>query len=532
MRHQKRLRITIFAAVVLASLAVTAAPSLAATVTGAVKNSKGYQILLVQANGTARTARLATSAGTFSISGVDLRNASLQLVRADGSYYGPLVLKATATDAFTFIKGATSLRIGAATRRGGCAVLRVQPTRRCQTLAAYTAKAVGGRPIGVGRLGRVITSEPQGLNGPGADLDLDGVVNAFDIDDNGNLILDNVDRSGRGSTQPRTAVSGAAPTSARRIAHYDEFRMSSGFELAGATSINVDIPEIADVEGLIARFLPPTVVLSAQVIGGAGELDGHGNSYLRDHTLSGVTYPLVNFAPATHTGNLLDLVAGSGNDALIVPGALPSQIGAGDSFVEVAADGASYPGSLSFVFNTAPALESYQFDTAPAATEVAYDADGVSSQGMTPQSRLPVPSGATKITLTFWRPQRQATTGEMGNADGWVDIGGLEYRVDIPAAPTTGDGFESASTHDATGSYSDALANGAPIASALTDGGVLDPVADTASSSTNTITFTVDLPTCFSGWATLGSGAQFDLVIRALSAHGDNAARTLYFSLD
>jgi hypothetical protein len=61
---------------------------------------------------------------------------------------------------------------------------------------------------------------------------------------------------------------------------------------------------------------------------------------------------------------------------------------------------------------------------------------------------------------------------------------------------------------------------------------VLDAAADAPSSSASTITFTVDLPTCFSGWATLGSRARFDLDIQASSAFGDNAARRLCFRLE
>jgi hypothetical protein len=454
-------------------------------------------------------------------------------VKADGSYFGPILLKSTASKAFPFVKGAADLRIGTATRRDGYAVLRVAATRRCQTLAAYTVKAVGGRPIGVGTFGRVATAEPGGLNGPGADLDRDGVINAFDIDDNGNLILDNVDRSGRGSARPRADLSGAAGTAVRRVARYDEFRMTSSFSLTGATSINVDIPGIDDVDGLIARYLPSTVTLTAQVIGGTAKLDGLGNSYLLDHIVDGTTYPLVDFGPATRSGRLLDLVAGAASTARITPGATPSEIGAGDTFLETVGDGVCYPGTLGFVFNTAPALESYQFNTDPEPTDVVYDADGVAAQGMTPQSPFLVPSDATKVRFTMWRPQRQATAGETGNADGWIDIGGLDYRVTIPAAPTTSDGAQSLSTPDASGSRSAAAANDTPRAIApATDGGVLDQAADAPSSSANTITFTVDLSTCISTWGTLGSGARFALDIEALSAYGDNAARTLYFQLD
>ena len=532
MRHQKRLRIAILAAVILATLAVTAASAPAATVSGTVRNSKGYRVLLVQANGTVRTARIAASSGAFSILGVSLTNASLQLVKADGSFYGPIVLKATASQAFLFIKGAANLRIGVATRKDGYAVLGAPPAGRYQTLAAYSAMAVAGRPIGAGKLGRVTTAEPGGLNGPGADLDLDGVINAFDIDDNGNLILDNVDRSGRGSARPRADLSGAAGTSARRIARYDEFRIVSSFRLTEATSINVDIPGINDVDGLIARYLPSTVTLTAQVIGGTAKLDGLGNSYLLDHIVDGTAYPLVNFAPSTRSGGLLDLVAGAGGTAQITPGAMPSEIGAGDTFVETGADGVGYPGTLGFVFNTAPALESYQFNTDPDPTDVTYDAYGVAVQGMTPQSPFLVASDATKVRLTFWRPQRQATAGETGNADGWIDIGGLDYRVAIPAPPTTGDSAQSLSARDASGSHSAASEDRAPRAIApSTDGGVLDAAPDAPSSSANTVTFTVDLSTCFSNWDTLGSGARFALDVQALSAYGDNAARTLYFEL-
>ena len=308
--------------------------------------------------------------------------------------------------------------------------------------------------------------------------------------------------------------------------------MFSNFKLCETTSINVNIPGISNVDALIAQYVPSTVTLATQVMGGSSAtLDGLGNSYLQPHSLDGVTYPLMNFVAATYTGGLLDLsVVGFDAalyDAQIKPGALPSEIGAGDSFVETVADGTSYPGTLNFVFDTAPALASYRFDTDQNPTAVNYNADGTSAQGMNLMTRLVVPTGATSVTLTLWRPQRQATAGEAGNEDGWVDIGGLEYQVDIPNAPITADGSGQSSTHNAQGSYSNASANGVPVEALMS--GVIDPSLDAPSSTANTITFTVSLATCFSGWSSFGSGTQFDFDIAALSAYGDNAARKVYF---
>jgi len=119
------------------------------------------------------------------------------------------------------------------------------------------------------------------------------------------------------------------------------------------------------------------------------------------------------------------------------PGALPSEIGSGDCFMETAADGTKYPGTVNFVFNTAPALESYQFDTDATATTAVYDANGVWDGRPGPNAQIMVPRGASKVTLTFWRPQRKAAPGEPASAGGWVDIGGLWYGVDVSPVYTS-----------------------------------------------------------------------------------------------
>ena len=64
------------------------------------------------------------------------------------------------------------------------------------------ADAQGGAPPGAGRFG-LVRAAAVGAAGPGRDQDLDGIPGAFDVDDNGNLVLDNVDRTARTRQAPQ-----------------------------------------------------------------------------------------------------------------------------------------------------------------------------------------------------------------------------------------------------------------------------------------------------------------------------------------
>ena len=276
--HARRPQMMILLLAVFVATLMAAAPAFAATVSGNVSNGTGYHVLLVQANGVTKKANLMGSSGAFAISGVRLNGASLQIVKADGSYYGPIVLKAKATKAFIFIKGPTSVKIGSATLKDGYALVARMPAGRYQTAQPYTATAIHGKPIGAGKLGRVHTPNCLGFKGPGGDLDRDGIISAFDVDDNGNKILDNLDRSGRGSSRPLPPQIrlGAGALLARDAAGSplpgsppsNEFYIFSNFKLTTATSINADIPGIGDIGALVAQYLPGTLTLATQVMGG------------------------------------------------------------------------------------------------------------------------------------------------------------------------------------------------------------------------------------------------------------------------
>lgn len=535
-------------AVIAVSLAAVA-PALAATVSGSVTNGLAYHVLLVQANGVTKKARLKTASGAFSISCRHLDGASLQLVNADGTYFGPVVLKRTATKALIFIKGTTSLKLGSIALKGGWALVVHRPLGRYKTTAAYTASAVGGVPIGAGKLGRVRTSTCLGLRGPGGDLDRDGIINAIDIDDNGNKVLDNIDRSHRGASRPLAApllqnpgLGSIARENGVQLPD-NEISIWSNLPLFNATTVNGDISAVTDIWSLINQYQPMALMLSVQEIGGNGALlDGLGDPYLQAHAFNGTTYPQVQlppsggmqwvFGPPTYTGTSLNLSAGLPDTACaIYPGAVPAdQLASGDCFVETVPSGTSYAGTLNFVFLTTPAFCSYQFDTDASPTVISYDANGVAPVGMTSSSPIVVPSGASKVTLTFWRPQREAVPGEVGNAEGLIDIGGLTYSSQVSVAQPPS-GPPDTGTHDPTGAYSNAIANGVPITTGPTTTGLLDPASDAPASSTSTITFTLDLSKCYSHWASFVSGMTFTSGVGVETKYGDNTGRTLYFVL-
>jgi len=530
------------ATIVICAMFVAAAPATAATVSGTLTGGRGLHVVVVQSNGTSKKATITSKKGTFKVVGVKLAGASIQLVGKNGTYFGPVLLGGSGKKVYATIKGSGNLALGTFKRKSGYAAARA-PVGRYFTTVAYTVAAKNGKPIGAGKYGLVKVgngkSTLKGYNGQGRDADLDGIPGAFDIDDNGNLIIDNVDRttrSGRSLRQfsPALRVSDICPTpdqpqpagcippsgapsgGTTATAAATEFKLFSNFKLTDATSINVSIPGITGIDALIDAAVPTTVTLATQVMGATSStLDCLGNTYCAPHG----AYPLVNSAAASYTGAFLNLSKGTTGDAQIMPGAARTDIGSGNAFLQM--DGAtSYPGVLNFVFNTAPALKSYNVGAGE--QTLAYDASGVSASGMTPSTPITTTAGATSITVTFWRPQRTALSSEawFGSANPWTDIGGLAYRADPPNAPS------GSTKRSCAGGYSGGSANGVAV-TAGTDG-VVDPAIDAEASAANTISWTIDLATCFD-WSLMATGTSFDLDIQAFSTYGDNAARKLHF---
>ena len=569
MRCGRRVLMAAAAVLVLAAVLLIPAPQArAASVTGTLKGGQGYKVVLVQGNGLARKVEITKSSGAFSLSARRLSHATLHLVRADGSYFGPVVLKATLKQAFCTFAGRADLRLGAISLKQGYALAARAPLGRYDTHSPYAVTATRGKPIGAGKAGRVRVGKLLGYQGDGGDLDRDGLIGAFDIDDNGNRILDNADLTGRGEQRPGATV--APRTAAARVASSagmppgpeperifrigSNFRLPSGgaYQDTGEVRVNANIPGIENVDALIDTVLPPALLIAMPVMSGTGDgstatLDGLGNAWVPEHTVGSFTYPMYEKDPsvwgedrltAGHSKGtgLLDLVAAAGRqgDAFVYPGATASQITPGDAFIQRLDDGTEYAGVLNFVFNTVPVVKSYRFGDGPV-TELTYDARGVPAN----DGVLAVPSGATTVTLTCWRPQRKAAPGEAGSGTGdWVDMGNLSWEA--PPQPWA----YPPNAHDAlpiqiaddgyiVSATSDTVAGTTPITVEPDSWSVADTAADTAADPANTISLTLDLSRMLPQWGTdaIPSGSLVQIDLGARAAFGDLASSRVWFRL-
>ena len=201
----KRLAVSL---TILAALASAASAS-AATLSGTLSGGKGTSIVVVQSSGKGKKTLITAKSGAFKVTGVKLAGATVQIVADDGTYLGPIVLGGAKSKAYETIKGTANLSLGTIKQKTDYGVTTSVPSSRMFTTSAYTVAAKSGRPVGAGKFGRVKVgngkSALKGYDGVGYDTDLDGVPNVFDVDDNGNLILDNVDRTGRTGILPRRA---------------------------------------------------------------------------------------------------------------------------------------------------------------------------------------------------------------------------------------------------------------------------------------------------------------------------------------
>ncbi|MEO2058045.1 MAG: hypothetical protein ABGX38_04250, partial [Thermoleophilia bacterium] len=382
-----------------------------------------------------------------------------------------------------------------------------KPTRAVstsRTVASFKARARKGNPIGARKLG-LVRSRPSGRNTPGTDYDKDGLPGVFDVDDNGNMILDNFDRSRpapRRANQvappaaPGTpAAPGApaapaapggpatpgAPTATPGASTH--IRLFSNYKLDMSQSLNFNQGGLT--RALIDSTMQQHQGLAIPVAGSGARLDCTGLSYCSfggTGSVAGAPWP-------TTPGYGL-LAVGPTGDFQLQTGATSSQIRSGDVLTEVMPDGTRIGGMLNFVFGTTPALQAYSVNGGAAAA-VAYPA----TVG-TMANPIPVPAaGPVSVTMTYWRPQRAGipATGEAA----WMDIGRLNYSADDPDLSAAGDGLQ-------------------------------DAQGDRAASPANTLTFTIDLTACLGAtpWA---AGQNLQVDIQARSQYGDNAAQKIVF---
>jgi hypothetical protein len=167
------------------------------------------------------------------------RTVTLHLVDGEGVYAGPVVVGGHGRRAVMRVRAGA--RLGTLRVRDGWIATGRRVAKRRQGKGA-AARARGGVPIGAGVMGHV-RSRASGPGGPGRDRDRDGFPGRFDVDDDGDLVLDNREV---GSARPKraglAAVGGLAAcfeplcsgTAAVEVAGFDEVETALIVAIAAA----------------------------------------------------------------------------------------------------------------------------------------------------------------------------------------------------------------------------------------------------------------------------------------------------------
>ena len=524
---------------VLVLSAATAPAALAAKpITGKLSEA-GLTVIALDTEGEAASARPKAN-GKFRVR-PSARRVSLHLRAADGTYAGPVVIDRKGKKGKQAILGVDAgAELGKVRVRDGYAKLMEEVAREDQD-RKRKAKARKGVPIGAGNFGRA-AAQASGAPGPGQDHDLDGIPGALDVDDDGDLVLDDVDPF----SGPHRAVAERRGSQAQT----EIFDLTPTLALTLESTANANTPGSTDQE--IEAALPAFGRLAVEVLAGdSPELDCAGDAQAQPprpglaYCSSGGTGKV--FQPAVAPADWPDFpdccdadVDGFGALAgdpppggatafmALAHGANTSQIGTGDLLIgRVIRDGqeSAFPATLRFVFATVPALASYS-DTAGHAADIPYP---VASEGLgTHGNGLAVARGANGdvvVTMDFWRPQRRAIADEACLESqppcDWVDIGGLVYSAAIghlgsPGTPPGGTAVNQPCPQTAFSS-SDAQVGATSFPGQL----FTDLAIDHAANPDDRLTYTLNLTTCLNSLGVAWSlDDNLDIGFDAISAQG------------
>jgi hypothetical protein len=462
----------------------------------------GYTVIALASTG--RAASVRARAGSFTLR-PRASKVTLQLRAPDGVYAGPVVIGSDRHGAHAIVGVRAGARLGRITvniRRGYAKVARRVATRWVDT--GRWARARKGVPIGAGDFGRV-RSKPPRVSPPG-DLDVDGVPDRLDVDINGNLILNNVDRST--SSRPRAAQTESAV-----------YTTTSLFGGWFGHAVNANAREVTDAD--IDRSLATNQHLTLGVLPGSPELDcgGAPDPNNSQGWIGGLSYCARGGTGAAALSAAQVLTPspfpaccdpdGNGYGTLInntgfpppgtfslTPNATSSQIGTGDVLIQrVTSNGVTTdtPTLLPFVFATTLGLASYD-DGQGNAASVNYPVDisigpGIHGNGFRVAAG---PDGDVALTLSFWRPQRRPMPPEPG---AWTDIGKLSYGASIFSVGTTNVKAQSLTCPQSAYSANDP--NVSLAQTTIGDpGAATDLASDQPANPANTITYTLNASKC------------------------------------
>jgi hypothetical protein len=497
----------------------------------------GYTVIALAASGKATSAQ--AKRGKFRLKPPSDR-VTLQLRAGDGTYAGPIVIAGRGKSAIVGVKAGAKLgKIKVKPGKGFAKLKRSLPQRFVDH--GQKARAKGGVPIGAGNFGRVRSQNTHG--GAPGDADLDGIPNPLDIDDDGDLILDDLDSS----------------TAARVSQAANEFQLHSSLPLPPEAVVNANAAALSTSQ--IDQALSTWGYLSMSVQPGA-ELD-----------CGGVPDPA---NPAGWSGGLSYCTRGGTGSVFSAPpprpafpeccdpdsdgfgtppnssfgGALPgfslshgattAQIGTGDLLTQCLPGcregGSEILATLQFVFATTPALVSYS-DTAGNSASVSYPV-GPGDPG-TNNNGFPVgapPGQDIVLTLTSWRPQRERLSADPaprpGESGTWTDIGGLTYEAIVQHIGPVLGGQEVGRPCPQSSLSSSDLTLGSPDPHFSPDTGrLVDPAADRPASPAHTYAYSLNVTQCLASLGVVWNpGEDMGLTLEGVSPNvAGDAEETVVF---
>ncbi|MEA2129181.1 MAG: hypothetical protein QOJ85_2072 [Solirubrobacteraceae bacterium] len=507
--------------ILLAVLAVVVLPAsaAAATVSGTLAGAHGYTVIALASDGQSSKSAVAAN-GRFSVR-LPGRGSTLQLVKPNGAYFGPVVLRKVGRKALLGLS-AKGGKLGRVSLKRGFAAANAPVKAVSSKGAIRTTKS--GAPLGAGNLGfvrmpvranarsRASAAGTAAGDPPGADPDGDGVPSTFDADDNGNKTLDGVDRvtaktSNAGlfsDVQVMMARSVNANAGGINRAQIDAFvknNTSLNFYLDPAYARGATISSV-DVDCGTLAYCRPGDGYATMGDGGNSPTGVHDQRWTSlDANHDG--FPDV---PVNQNGG--DRSHGEIHSIEIKPNATTADLHAGDLFqLRFTTPGGvlTVPTALSLFFVSSPALASY--DGGAGNVNIAYPANN-STAG---SDSNPLPMSGDKITLTFWRPQRAG----LGSEPDFVDMGHLRYGIPIAVGNRElGCGASSFSALSPTLAPAPGASDG--IYNQLFP--LQDSADDAAPHPANTLKLTFDIGGCMRANGIDPTGQQIRLPLEAVAA--------------
>ena len=484
-----------------AATAVAAGKQAQKWITGRL-DKPGYTVIALASNGKASSTRVRDR--SFRLRPPASR-VTLHLRAPNGVYAGPIVVGKAQKGKRAIVGVKAGARLGKVKiLRGYAGVLKELSSSRIDK--KRWAKARKGIPIGAGNFGLRRSKPPHAA--PPGDLDADGVPDKLDVDINGNLIMNNVDRA-------HTSLARAAQATS-------QFFIGNNQQAPLADNLNANATAVTDAQ--IDRTLSIWAFLGIGILPGNPELDCGGSPDPADpqgwigglsyctrggtgatrvlgptpsSPLTDIPFPACCDADGDGYGELLDATGGNTAAAptfSLIPRAKSSEIGTGDVLIQrVTSNGVTTdtPTLLPFIFATDPALVSYDDGQGNSPTfSYPISQPDLGTMG----NELPVaagPSGEVVAKFTFWRPQRKPIPPEPGD---WTDIGKLRYGARIQGLGSSGSSQDCPQS-----SFSEDDPNLSPpetFNAATHTGGLTDLAPDMPANPANTITYTLNLTNC------------------------------------